>query len=266
MLEFAAKTDPGHREGENEDAIGWDEERRIWFVADGMGGHAAGKTASEIARSSLLSADRDKPVSDQLVDAHNAIVAAADEDSSRAGMGSTAVVARFAGGKAEVSWVGDSRAYLWRSGSLSQITRDHSFLEVLRAQNLLTEEQLKADPRSNLVTQTLGLGDPEPSVSVTPLRHGDWILLCSDGLNDEVDKEGIRAILAKHAEVGPAVDDLVATALANGGRDNTSVILIRYGGGRFLGFWWRLLDSKWLPLIIGAVLAVLFALALWIFT
>jgi protein phosphatase len=266
VLEFAAKTDPGNREGENEDSIGWDEARQIWFVADGMGGHAAGKTASEIARSSLLAADPDKPVSDQLVDAHKAIVAAADADSSREGMGSTAVVVRFRGSKAEVYWVGDSRAYLWRRGSLSQITRDHSFLEVLRAQNLLTEEQLKADPRSNLVTQTLGLGDPQPSVSVTPLRHGDWILLCSDGLNDEVGKDEISEILSKHAEVGPAVDELVATALANGGRDNTSVILIRYGGSRILALWWRLLGSKWLPLIIGAVLAVLFALALWIYT
>lgn len=263
MLEYAAKTDPGKREGENEDSIGWDVDRGIWFVADGMGGHAAGKTASDIARTSLLGADPAKPVSEQLVEAHEAIAEAADKDSSQAGMGSTAVVVKVDGKIAEVSWVGDSRAYLWRSGQLSQITRDHSFLELLRAQNLLTEEQLKADPRSNLVTQTLGLGDPKPSVRELPLRYGDWILLCSDGLNDEVEHDQISSILASHDDVTAAVDELVETALENGGSDNTSVIVVEYKGARGLAILWRLLDSKWLPLIIGAVLALVFALVLW---
>lgn len=264
MLEFAAKTDPGHREGENEDAIGWDEARRIWFVADGMGGHAAGRTASDIARTSLLNADPAMPVPDQLVAAHRSIVDAASADSARTGMGTTAVVARFDGGRTEVSWVGDSWVYLWRGGELRQISRDHSFLEVMRAQKLLSEAQLRADPRSNLVTQTLGLGDPVPSVESLRLRHGDWILLCSDGLTDEVGHEQMSDILARHDTVQAAVDDLVATALENGGRDNTSVILVAYSGGRMLAPFWRLMDSSWLPLIIGAVLAVLFALALWI--
>lgn len=264
MLDFAAKTDPGVREGENEDSIGWDVDRSLWFVADGMGGHAAGSVASNIARTSLLEADPAKPIEVQLVEAHEAIVASAETDGSRSGMGSTAVVARFDGSKAEVAWVGDSRAYLWRGGQLQQITRDHSYLEVLRAQNVLTEEQLQADPRSNLVTQTLGLGDPKPSVLKIPLRYGDWILLCSDGLNDEVDDDQIASILTTHSTVGPAVDELVEVALANGGRDNTSVIVVEFNGARALAPIWRLLDSTWLPLIIGATLAVLFALVFWI--
>lgn len=263
MLKYSAKTDPGNREGDNEDAIGWDESRHIWFVADGMGGHAAGRTASEIARQSLLDADPAAPVADQLIAAHQAIVEAADRDSALAGMGSTAVVVRIEGSNAEVSWVGDSRAYLWRGGQLRQIGRDHSFLEVLRAQNLLTEEQLRADPRGNLVTQTLGLGDPQPSVENVALRNGDWILLCSDGLNDEVAHEQLQEILKKHDDVEAAVAELVATALENGGRDNTSVILVEYSGGLKLRSLWRVLDSKWLPLIIGAALALLFALMLW---
>lgn len=265
MLEFSGKTDPGVREGENEDSIGWDVDRGIWFVADGMGGHAAGAVASNIAKKSLLEADPAKPVEVQLVEAHEAIVASAEKDTGRAGMGTTAVVARVDGGTAEISWVGDSRAYLWRGGQLQQITRDHSFLEVLRAQNLLTEEQLRADPRSNLVTQTLGLGDPKPSVQELPLRYGDWILLCSDGLNDEVDDAQIASILAANEKVAPAVDELVATALANGGRDNTSVIVVEFKGARGFAPLWRLLDSTWLPLIIGATLAVLFAVVLWIY-
>ena len=266
MLNFSAKTDPGNREGENEDTIGWDESRCVWFVADGMGGHAAGRTASEIACKTLLEADPSAPVSDQLVAAHEAIVEAADRDDALSGMGTTAVVVFFEGSNAEISWVGDSRAYLWRRGELRQLSRDHSFLEVMRAQNLLTEEQLRADPRSNLVTQTLGLGDPQPSVENVALRHGDRILLCSDGLNDEVPDEHIQDILTKHHEVEPAVNELVATALENGGRDNTSVIVVEYRGGLRIAPLWQVLDSRWLPLIIGAVLAVLFALALWFYT
>jgi len=263
MLRFAAKTDPGKREGENEDSIGWDEERQVWFVADGMGGHAAGKTASGIAKASLLNAEPQKSMEEQLVEAHQAIVAAGDKNSAFAGMGSTAVVAKIAGRNAEIAWVGDSRAYLWRHGQLQQLSRDHSFIEILRAQNVLTEEQLRADPRGNLVTQTLGLGDPKPSVVTTPLRHGDKVLLCSDGLNDEVDDADIAEILALHSDVTEAVDKLVEVALENGGRDNTSVIVVEYSGSRGMAFLRQMLDSRWLPLIIGAMLAVFFALVLW---
>jgi len=95
----------------------------------------------------------------------------------------------------------DSRAYLWRKRGLSQISRDHSFHELLRAQNILTEEQIRADPRGNLVTQTLGLGDPMPSITEVSLRYGDWILLCSDGLNGELEDSQIAAILASSDDV-----------------------------------------------------------------
>ena len=179
-------------------------------------------------------------------------------------MGTTIVVAQIDGGDAEISWVGDSRAYLWRRGELQQVSRDHSYLELLRAQNILTEEQIRADPRSNLVIQTLGLGEPKPSVEALSLRYGDRILLCSDGLNDEVDDDDIAAILARHANVQGAVDELVQAALDNGGRDNTSVVIVEFKGARALALYWRLLDSKWLPLIIGATLAALFAILLFV--
>jgi protein phosphatase len=211
----------------------------------------------------LLAADPAKPTETQLVEAHDAIVAAASANSDLAGMGSTAVVARIMGRTAEISWVGDSRAYLWRGGKLEQLTRDHSFIEVLRAQNILTEEQLRADPRGNLVTQTLGLGDPKPSVVTASLRYGDRILLCSDGLNDEVEDIQIAEILALKDDVTEAVEELVETALENGGRDNTSVIIVEFRGGKGIAFLWRILESQWLPLITGVILAVIFALVLW---
>lgn len=263
MLEFAGKTDVGYREGENEDAIGWDVERKMWLVADGMGGHASGQVASDVARTSLLESDPNKGSAEQLVAAHQTIVEAADKDERLSGMGTTVVLVKVIGRSAEIAWVGDSRAYLWRRQQLTQLTRDHSFLEVLRAQNILTEEQLRADPRGNLVTQTLGLGDPVPSVEITPLRFGDWILLCSDGLNDELEDAEIARILSANANVNSAVDELIDAALQSGGRDNTSVIIVEFKGAKGLASLLRIVDSWWLPLVIGSWLAVIFALILW---
>ena len=263
MLNFAAKTDVGCRGGENEDSIGWDEERKIWFVADGMGGHVNGKTASETASKSLLESTPDKTTEEQIIGAHEAIVAAADKDQSLTGMGTTIVVAKLSDNLAEISWVGDSRAYLWRRSGLSQISRDHSFHELLRAQNILTEEQIRADPRGNLVTQTLGLGDPMPSITDVSLRYGDWILLCSDGLNGELEDSQIAEILASTDNVEAAVDALVDAAITNGGRDNTSVIIIEIKEAQGLGHLWRVMDPRLWPFVVGPLLAILFALILW---
>lgn len=263
MLNFAAKTDVGSRGGENEDAIGWDEERKIWFVADGMGGHVSGKTASETVGKCLLESAPDKTTEEQVIDAHEAIIAAVDKDQALTGMGSTVVVAKLVGSLAEISWVGDSRAYLWRNYGLSQISRDHSFHELLRAQNILTEEQIRADPRGNLVTQTLGLGDPVPSITEVSLRYGDWILLCSDGVNGELEDSQIAEILASSEHVQAAVDELVDAAITNGGRDNTSVIIIEFKDAKGLGHLWRFMDSRWWPFVVGPALAILFALILW---
>lgn len=265
MIEFAGKTDVGVRGGENEDTIGWDRDRMIWFVADGMGGHANGKLASELAKATLLADDSDKGTDQQLIDAHRAIVAAADSDSDLEGMGSTIVVARIIGRSAEITWVGDSRAYLWRGGELKRLSRDHSFLEVLRAQDVLTEEQIRADPRANLVTQTLGLGDPIPSVTETRLFHGDRILLCSDGLNAELEDSEIAEILAANAEgaVAVVVDELVDRALACGGSDNTSVIVIEYRGAKVITRLRQLVESPWFAILAGAVVAVLLATTWW---
>lgn len=265
MIEFAGKTDVGIRGGDNEDAIGWDEERMVWFVADGMGGHANGKVASELAKSTLLASDPGKGTDLQLIDAHKAIVAAADADSELEGMGSTIVVARILGRSAEITWVGDSRAYLWRSGELRRLSRDHSFLEVLRAQNVLSEEQIRADPRANLVTQTLGLGDPIPSISETPLQHGDRLLLCSDGLNAELEDAEIAESLAQHADlvVEAAVDDLIKRALASGASDNTSVIIVEYRGAKIGALVRHIISSPWFALFAGAMFAVLVAAVWW---
>lgn len=266
MIEFAAKTDVGNRGGENEDSIGWDEERKLWLVADGMGGHANGKIASELAMATLLAADTGADTDKQVIAAHRAIVAAADADSGLEGMGSTIVVARISGRTAEITWVGDCRAYLWRNDELRRLSRDHSFLEVLRAQNTLSEEQIKADPRSNLVTQTLGLGNPVPSIVETTLFDGDQIMLCSDGLNAELDDAEIADILAANGRnnVEAAVDELIDRALAKGGSDNTSVIIVAFHGQRLTTILRNIVGSPWFALFGGAVVAILVSMAWWL--
>jgi len=179
-------------------------------------------------------------------------------------MGSTAVVVRMGQGHGEIAWVGDSRAYLWRAGSLLGVTRDHSFLELLREQQPLSEEELRAHPHRNLVTQTIGIGTPNPSVNDLLLRTGDWLLLCSDGLNDELDDGEIAEALKAHPEVEAASDALIAAALAKGGKDNVSVVIVEYDGpdGVSSRASMRQIVMRWLPVAVGVLAAVLVAVFL----
>lgn len=263
MTTFAARTHPGRRSGPNEDAIGWDAERQVWFVADGMGGHVSGQIASQVVKSCIMTADSQRDMADTLVEAHLAILQAAAADGELNGMGATAVVASIAGRSLEITWVGDSRAYLWRRGKLTQLSRDHSFVELLREQNLLSAEEIRNHPQANLVTRTLGHGEPVPSVARISLRSGDRILLCSDGLNDELDDAEMGDILRDNGGLDEATDRLLAAALAKGGRDNTSIVIVEYEGTRFGDTRQVVLDSPLLPIALGAGVAVLVAALLW---
>jgi len=240
--------------------MGWDEPSGLYFVADGMGGHASGDVASRIVKETLLGPALKMPLKAAVRRAHEEVAQAAADNTAHANMGSTVVAARIEDRHAEVAWVGDSRAYLWRSQVLRQISRDHSYLEVLREQENLSETQLRGHPNKNLVTQTLGIGTPEPSVIIEPLRKGDWLLLCSDGLNDELEDGEIAQILRSNAAPDAAADALIAAALARGGRDNVSAVLVEYDGPNGVSF-----DQKtilWLAVLGGACAAILLA-ALW---
>jgi PPM family protein phosphatase len=228
MIKFAAKSHPGRRAGENEDAFGFDSERSLAFVADGMGGHAAGSVASSIVKDTLLKGDGTLQLDDLVRSAHAAVASAAEANPEYRGMGSTVVCASIADRRARIIWVGDSRGYLWRHGTLRRLTRDHSFAEILSQEQGLSASEIRSHPGGHVVTQTLGLGTPEPSVNEMPLRGGDWILLCSDGLTDELDDGAIRQALAHSSTVEQGVDRLVEGALNHGGNDNVSVVLVGY--------------------------------------
>lgn len=258
----------GRRGGTNEDVIGWDEDSSFWFVADGMGGHASGDVASRIVKETLLGEALALPLVDALRKAHETVAATAKTNSAYDNMGSTVVATRIAERQAEIAWVGDSRAYLWRKGSLSVLTRDHSYLEVLRTQENLSEEQLRAHPNRNLVTQTLGIGTPEPSLATLPLRRRDWLILCSDGLNDELEDREIAEVLSTQRQPEAATEALIDAALAKGGRDNVSAVVVEYDGPDAVGVS-SALSQKLRPMlpmmvsILGGVTAATGVAVLW---
>jgi serine/threonine protein phosphatase PrpC len=265
---FAGRTHPGRRGGVNEDVIGWDEASNFWFVADGMGGHASGDVASRLVKETLLGEALALPLVEALRKAHESVAAAAKSNSAYDNMGATVVATRIAERQAEIAWVGDSRAYLWRNGALSALTRDHSFLEMLRTQENLTEEQLRTHPSRHLVTRTLGIGSPEPSVAKLPLQRRDWLILCSDGLNDELEDREIAEILRSHRQPESATEALIEAALAKGGRDNVSAVVVEYDGPDAVSFS-RALSQKLKPLlpmmiaVLGGMAAATSVAVLW---
>jgi len=230
MIRFAALTDPGKRDGENQDAIGADPDHGSWFIADGMGGHAAGSVASGVVKRTLLELAGAVPLEQAILLAHEAVAADAAAHLEHSGMGSTVVAAQLSGSNCTVAWVGDSRAYLWRRSRLQALSRDHSLVEGLRELQGLSDTQVREHPNRHMLTQTLGLGSPVPGRADVRLRTGDRILLCSDGLNDELTDAAIAAVLRAHPAPEAAADALIAAALEHGGNDNVSVVLVAYDG------------------------------------
>jgi len=259
---FAALTHVGRRDGGNQDSIGWDERQGLWLVADGMGGHERGQVASALVRETLLASAADADLTERVLEAHRAVMRAGSDHGEQSNMGSTVVCARFSARACEIVWVGDSRAYLWRRGRLSRLTRDHSYVESLRQGERMSEAQARAHPESNVLTQTLGMGKTVPSRVLIELRPHDWIVLCSDGLTSELDDAALAAALRQSRTPQSATERLLDAALAHGGRDNVSVIVVpsRVSLTRSLvGRGGQLERSTlaWLAALAGAALAVL---------
>lgn len=268
MMKSVGRTHPGGaRDGLNQDAVGWDDAQGLAFVADGMGGHAGGEVASRLVKQTLLEPGAGADLEGAVLRAHRKIAAAAAERSEHAGMGATVVALHLAKRSGKVVWVGDSRGYLWRQDSLRPLTRDHSVMEAIREQEDLTETQVRSHPLRHKVIQALGKDQPVPSVREFSLRRGDRILLCSDGLSGELRDHEIGAQMRANAGLDRAADALVNSALAKGGSDNVSVVLIEYTGAGGLGFDLPLGERAilWLAILGGILAAVVVAGAWWWF-
>ena len=232
-LKWGASTDVGMVRQQNEDSFLAEE--TLFVVADGMGGHNAGEVASALAVTTLKAGARlgidDAEVFRELVQqANSAIYTASLDDSTQSGMGTTVTALSIVEGEEPrvlVANVGDSRAYLWRSGALSRLSVDHSYVQELVNEGIITPEAARVHPRRNIVTRALGI---DRSVMVDVFTHfvrtGDRIVLCSDGLVDEVADVEIARVLGQHTDPQETAEALVMVANTNGGRDNTTVIVV----------------------------------------
>lgn len=235
-LLWGASTDVGRLRERNEDAVC--AEPPIFAVADGMGGHAAGDIASALALRELsaLSGRADVGPADlraTIAAANRAILAQAAAQAEAAGMGTTVsgVCLGTVGGVAHwlVFNVGDSRVYRFADECLKQITTDHSEAEELVSAGRMTAEEVRHYPRRNVVTRSLGT-DPAPVADIwmRPVVQADTFLICSDGLTNEVDDAEISQLMRQRASAQDVAEALCRLAVANGGRDNVSVVIVRY--------------------------------------
>jgi serine/threonine protein phosphatase PrpC len=235
-LLWGSSTDVGRLRELNEDAVY--AEPPLFAVADGMGGHAAGEVASALALQELsalagLAAIRPDDVLTSLASANRAILDWASTRDEALGMGTTVsgVCLGSVGGSPHwfVFNVGDSRVYRFEDDRLSQITTDHSELEELLASGALTPAEAPFYPRRNVVTRSLGTDPaPLPDLWVLPVGGKDTFLICSDGLTNEVDDDGILALMQSGALAQDVADALCRLAVTNGGRDNVSVVIVRF--------------------------------------
>jgi protein phosphatase len=228
-IDYGYATHPGLKRQFNEDSYCVEPELALWGVADGMGGHASGEIASAIVTRELprlIRQGRDLPSAIRGV--HGLIQRSARQGEGGADMGSTVVAAKFDGARYQVAWVGDSRAYFW-NGVLRQITRDHSYVQMLLEAGLIEESAMASHPARNIISQALGGSDPQEirvDVVSGELAPGESLLLCSDGLNSEVCDEEIAAILKAVKDNRVRANRLIEAALAAGGSDNITVILL----------------------------------------
>ena len=232
MIEFGHITHPGLRRQLNEDTYHGDGGLGLWLVADGMGGHEYGEVASAIARESVVREVRDgTPLTQAIRIAGEDILRSPRGRCDALPMGTTMVAARVQGPRFEVAWVGDSRAYLWHAGRLVQLSHDHSYVQELIAQGTLGVEEARKHPQRKVVTQALGVTDPahmDIEQLTGAFTSGMQLLLCSDGLTEEVDDAAIAEILARPGLTAQeSADTLVAAALDNGGSDNITVLVLR---------------------------------------
>ena len=236
--ETTCKTDTGRQRRDNEDSAF--ARAPVFVVADGMGGAQAGEVASRLAieafeRGLPDDGSPEERLASRVREANQQIYERSKADRGRAGMGTTLTAAYVDEANVAIAHVGDSRAYLFRGGSLQRLTQDHSLVDELVRRGKLTEEQAAEHPQRSIITRALG---PEPDVEVDtwtyPARPGDVILLCSDGLTSMISEERVREVLAANENLDAAADALIHQANEAGGRDNITVVLFRLeevGGG-----------------------------------
>lgn len=230
----AFRTDVGKVRANNQDAPIVSEKLRLYGVADGMGGHKGGEVASTSARDDLLRELEGKTPSvaalpGAIEEVNRQIYHQQEHDDALTGMGTTLSVLWMSDNFVYIGHVGDSRVYLLRDGEFKQMTLDHSLVEQLVREGVLTEEEAQNHPMRNIITRAIGTDESvEVDVVVEERRKGDLWLACSDGLHGLVDDRQMRDALRQYAPE-KAADVLLKAALDAGGRDNVTLVIVHDG-------------------------------------
>jgi protein phosphatase len=258
QLRASAATDPGRVRTLNEDVYVARVDEGLFVVCDGMGGCAAGEVASRLAADTIVEAldaattvaaapqaggylARTSRFADAVRRSNQIVYDCARHDPSRAGMGTTMVGAWISDHVASVAHVGDSRAYLWRANRLEPLTRDHSLVELQVRAGVLSREQSALAPGQNVLVRALGR-EPDVTVDVAevPVRRGDYLLLCSDGLTRMVDEDALADAVGTLRDPQAICRSLIETANRNGGRDNITLVVVEVRGR-----WWERVADRW---------------------
>ncbi len=249
QISWAARTDPGLRRSQNEDSYRAIPAIGLFVVADGMGGHAGGEVASELAVTEIQNVVESTGVLGPLdtwpmpfdrslgrdgnrlragFDSANRKIAQQMETAENLrGMATTAVAVLVDGAQTALAHVGDSRAYLYRADRLTRLTSDHSWVEEQMRAGMLTEAAAREHPWRNIVTRALsGANDLQVDVAELELQPGDRLLLCSDGLSSVLKDDEIADIMAAKHDLQEGCDELVNRANAAGGPDNVTTLLL----------------------------------------
>ena len=258
-LRAGVKTDKGCVRDLNEDVYAVRPRQGLFVVCDGMGGCSAGEVASQLAVTAILEelnptrrADAANPggpgylpqtsrLADAVRRSNACVYTQAQQDASRADMGTTVVSAWITRDIASVAHVGDSRAYLWHHDRLERLTRDHSLVEAY-VQAGLTDGEISLPPdQQNVLVRVLGR-EPNVDVDVTevPVQPGDYLLLCSDGLTRMVPDGTIAQIIVQLRRAQQICDALVDAAIRNGGADNVTVVVVQVAES-----WWQRWSNPW---------------------
>ncbi|MBM4395480.1 MAG: Stp1/IreP family PP2C-type Ser/Thr phosphatase [Deltaproteobacteria bacterium] len=249
-LRFAGRTDVGRKRSHNEDRYLVQPEDDLFVVCDGMGGHASGEIASQLAcdevggffRTSRGDGDITWPYKpDKRLNEYESrlsvgirwanfrVFEKASSSLQFKGMGTTCVSIHMANGSCAIAHVGDSRAYRIRDGAIEQMTEDHSLLNDYKKLAQLSEEEIKNFPHKNIIVRALGMKETVlVDTRVEEMRSGDVYLLCCDGLSGEVeDPEMLESVQAARGDLDRACADLIDRANRHGGRDNITVVLVQ---------------------------------------
>jgi serine/threonine protein phosphatase PrpC len=246
-----AQSDVGRKRKGNEDALCLNDEQRLYVVADGMGGHAAGEVASRVAVDAIAEFVEltggnqeitwpfglDETISYEgnrlktaVRHANTRVIEATRESAEYEGMATTVAAVLVDGDIANLAHVGDSRIYLWNGESIEQLTRDHSWVNEQIENGAISPEQARSHPLRNVVTRALGgRADLVVDIQSRRMAPGDMLLLCSDGLTTMIPDDGIARILREsEGDVARATSALVSEANERGGEDNITVVLLKF--------------------------------------